>query len=94
MTVRFKGTELRPVLTEAVTNQCRVLLVKDQGVYFLAELDNGICIYQSKDGTRLHSWSTDWSVNWLSRLCNGTAAWVAAEGPGFPWRSLRCVQRP
>jgi len=37
MTVRFKGTELRPVLAEAVANQCRLILVKDQGVYFLAE---------------------------------------------------------
>ena len=37
MTVRFKGTELRPVLAEAVANQCRIILVKDQGVYFLAE---------------------------------------------------------
>ena len=37
MTIRFKGAELRPVLTEAVTNQSRVILVKDQGVYFLAE---------------------------------------------------------
>jgi len=37
MTVRFKGTELRPVLAEAVANQCRVILVKDHGVYFLAE---------------------------------------------------------
>ncbi|NMG56325.1 DUF3085 domain-containing protein [Aromatoleum aromaticum] len=37
MSVRFKGTELRPVLLEAVVNQCHVVLVKDQGVYFLAE---------------------------------------------------------
>ena len=37
MSVRFKGTDLRPVLAEAVVNQCRVILVKDQGVYFLAE---------------------------------------------------------
>lgn len=37
MTVRFKGTELRPVLAEAAANQCRVVLVKDQGVYFMAE---------------------------------------------------------
>ena len=37
MTVRFKGADLRPVLAEAVANQCRVILVKDQGVYFLAE---------------------------------------------------------
>jgi hypothetical protein len=37
MTVRFKGTELRPVLAEAAANQCRVILVKDQGVYFMAE---------------------------------------------------------
>ena len=37
MSVRFKGTDLRPVLAEAVVNQCRAILVKDQGVYFLAE---------------------------------------------------------
>ena len=32
MTVRFKAADLRPVLTEALANQCRVILVKDQGV--------------------------------------------------------------
>jgi hypothetical protein len=37
MSLRFKGTDLRPVLTEAIANQCRVVLAKDQGVYFLAE---------------------------------------------------------
>ncbi|AKU48486.1 DUF3085 domain-containing protein [Xanthomonas arboricola] len=37
MSLRFKGSDLRPVLTEAIANQCRVILVKDQGVYFLAE---------------------------------------------------------
>src|SRR3546814_7504361 len=29
--------DLRPVLTEAIANQCRAVLVKDQGVYILAE---------------------------------------------------------
>lgn len=37
MSVRFKGSDLRPVLAEAVVNQCRVILVKDHGVYFLSE---------------------------------------------------------
>lgn len=37
MSLRFKSADLRPVLTEAIANQCRVVLVKDQGVYFLAE---------------------------------------------------------
>lgn len=37
MSLRFKGTDLRPVLAEAVANQSRVVLAKDQGVYFLAE---------------------------------------------------------
>lgn len=37
MSLRFRGADLRPVLTEALANQCRVVLVKDQGVYFLAE---------------------------------------------------------
>lgn len=37
MPLRFKGSDLRPVLAEAVANQCRVVLAKDQGVYFLAE---------------------------------------------------------
>ncbi|HBN8507708.1 DUF3085 domain-containing protein [Pseudomonas aeruginosa] len=37
MTLLFKGSALRPVLAEAIANQCRVILVKDQGVYWLAE---------------------------------------------------------
>ena len=37
MSLRFKGSELRPVLAEAIANQGRVILAKDQGVYFLAE---------------------------------------------------------
>lgn len=35
--LQFKGADLRPVLAEAVANQCQVILAKDQGVYFLAE---------------------------------------------------------
>jgi len=37
MPLRFKGAGLRPVLIEAIANQCRAVLVKDHGVYFLAE---------------------------------------------------------
>ena len=37
MSLRFKGTDLRPVLKEAIANKCKIILVKDQGVYFLAE---------------------------------------------------------
>lgn len=37
MSVRFKGSTLRAVLVEALVNDCRVVLVKDQGVYFMAE---------------------------------------------------------
>lgn len=37
MTVRFKSADLRPVLTEAAANRCRVILAKDRGVYFLSE---------------------------------------------------------
>ncbi|HIE8851376.1 TPA: DUF3085 domain-containing protein [Klebsiella pneumoniae] len=37
MSLSFKGADLRPVLAEAETNKCRVVLVKDHGVYFLAE---------------------------------------------------------
>jgi len=37
MSVRFKGSDLQPVLAEAVANECRVILVKDRGVYFLSE---------------------------------------------------------
>ena len=56
MTVRFKGADLRPVLAEAIANQCRVILVKDHGVYFLAERgerrsDGGIIPWQT---TRQH----------------------------------------
>lgn len=35
--LRFKGTDLRPVLAEAIAREGRVILAKDQGVYFLAE---------------------------------------------------------
>ncbi|WP_369326322.1 DUF3085 domain-containing protein [Alcaligenes nematophilus] len=37
MPLRFKGADLRPVLAEAIANQGRLILAKDQGVYFLAE---------------------------------------------------------
>lgn len=35
--LRFKGEDLRPILAEAATHRCRIVLVKDHGVYFLAE---------------------------------------------------------
>lgn len=37
MSLRFRGADLRPVLTEAIANHCRVILAKDQGAYFLSE---------------------------------------------------------
>ncbi|WP_339456248.1 DUF3085 domain-containing protein [Pseudomonas sp. EA_65y_Pfl1_P120] len=37
MSLLFKGHDLRPVLAEAIANQCHVILVKDHGVYCLAE---------------------------------------------------------
>jgi hypothetical protein len=37
MSLRFKGSDLRPVLNEAIASQGRLILVKDQGVYFLTE---------------------------------------------------------
>ncbi|WP_308142549.1 DUF3085 domain-containing protein [Burkholderia pseudomallei] len=35
--LRFTATDLRPVLLEARERQCSVFLVKDHGVYFMAE---------------------------------------------------------
>ena len=35
--LRFKNADLRPVLSEALTNKCKVVLAKDQGVYMLSE---------------------------------------------------------
>lgn len=35
--LRFTASDLRPVLHEARERQCSVLLVKDHGVYFMAE---------------------------------------------------------
>lgn len=35
--LRFKGADLKPVISEAMTNQCRLILVKDEGVYILSE---------------------------------------------------------
>lgn len=35
--VIFKAAALRPVIQEAIQNQCPLLLVKDSGLYFMAE---------------------------------------------------------
>lgn len=35
--IHFLATDLRPVIGEARTQQCRILLVKDHGVYMLSE---------------------------------------------------------
>ncbi|WP_425127427.1 DUF3085 domain-containing protein [Burkholderia gladioli] len=40
--LRFKNADLRPVLTEALANRCKVLLVKDHGVYFMSERDKRV----------------------------------------------------
>lgn len=37
MSLRFRNADLRPVLAEALANKCRVVLVKDEGVYWLSE---------------------------------------------------------
>jgi hypothetical protein len=42
ISVRFKGTELRPVLPELAVNRSRVVLVKDQGVQ-LIEVSPRLC---------------------------------------------------
>lgn len=36
--LRFTGTELHAVLAEAGINGCRVILVKDHGVYLMSEI--------------------------------------------------------
>ncbi len=35
--LRFRNADLRPVITEALENKCKLVLVKDQGVYFMSE---------------------------------------------------------
>ncbi len=36
MSLRFKGADLRLVLAEAAAQRCKIVLVKDHGVYWLA----------------------------------------------------------
>jgi len=36
--LRFRAKTLHPVLDEALTNQCNVILVKDHGVYFMSDV--------------------------------------------------------
>ncbi|WP_431819402.1 DUF3085 domain-containing protein [Burkholderia sp. F1] len=36
--LRFRGATLRAVLNEALANRCQVILVKDQGVYFMSAI--------------------------------------------------------
>ncbi|CRM75100.1 hypothetical protein [Pseudomonas sp. 58 R 3] len=37
LSLLFKGSDLKPMLTEAIANQCSIILFKVQGVYWLAE---------------------------------------------------------
>ena len=37
MTIQFSSSDLHHVLAEAIANDCRVILVKDHGVYFMSE---------------------------------------------------------
>ncbi|KFK91753.1 DUF3085 domain-containing protein [Serratia sp. Ag2] len=37
MSLLFKGSDLKPVIAEALANQCQLILVKDQGVYWLSQ---------------------------------------------------------
>lgn len=48
MSLLFRNCDLRPVLTEAIANQCRVILVKDQGVYWLAEHGERLASHRQK----------------------------------------------
>ncbi|WP_438811847.1 DUF3085 domain-containing protein [Pseudomonas pergaminensis] len=36
--LQFAGVELRAVLSEALANDCRIILVKDHGVYLMSEV--------------------------------------------------------
>lgn len=36
--LQFAGIELRAVLSEALANDCRIILVKDHGVYLMSEV--------------------------------------------------------
>jgi hypothetical protein len=47
--LKFKGSDLRAVLLEARTHQCRIVLAKDQGVYLLSEFGEKVA-----DGPRKH----------------------------------------
>ncbi|PMX20952.1 hypothetical protein C1Y26_21980 [Pseudomonas sp. MPR-R2A7] len=38
MMLQFAGVELRAVLSEALANDCRIILVKDHGVYLMSEV--------------------------------------------------------
>ncbi|WJV27622.1 DUF3085 domain-containing protein [Pseudomonas chlororaphis] len=38
MMLRFRGATLLPVLKEAQSNKCQVILVKDEGVYFMSQI--------------------------------------------------------
>jgi hypothetical protein len=48
--LHFKGTELLPVLSEAVIHNCQVIFVKDQGVYLISETGD----FDKKAGRKKH----------------------------------------
>ncbi|PYG97743.1 hypothetical protein CVV67_25315 [Arthrobacter stackebrandtii] len=49
--LRFTGTELHAVLTEAAVIGCRVILVKDHGVYLMSEFGES-----KPDGDDFDAW--------------------------------------
>jgi hypothetical protein len=74
--LRFKNADLRPVIAEAVANNCALLFVKDQGVYFMSE--NG---ERMPDGRqKLIAYAID---------CNPLTSTISM--PGGAWRTSNSV---
>ena len=90
MSLRFKGADLRPVLTEAIANQCRIVLVKDQGrvlpspsVGSVARMDASNCSPTPSAATRTPTRS-------MTGGTSPAASWVATILRSISTRRTAC----
>ncbi|MGC9743045.1 DUF3085 domain-containing protein [Pseudomonas sp. P1B16] len=71
--LRFTGTELHAVLAEAGINGCRLVLVKEHGVYLMSEIGES---KPDGGGRKRVAHATGWNPNvddfdtWCNRACD------------------------
>ena len=90
MSLRFKGADLRPVLTEAIANQCRIVLVKDQGVYFPRRAWGSVARMDASNCSPTPSAATRTPTRSMTGGTSPAASWVATILRSISTRRTAC----